>query len=69
MNNFTCRYLSDFTYEALKPFDKIAGELCDLESFVNSFDAEEDDIDGLRCDVSTCVHNIQGYIEEIRERF
>ena len=69
MNNFTCRYLSDFTDEALKPLDKIAGELSDLESFVNSFNTEEDDIDGLCCDVSTCINNIQGYIEEIRERF
>lgn len=69
MTNFQCRYLSDFTDGALKSLDYIEGELSDLESFVNSFDAEEDDIDELCCDVSTCVHNIQGYIEEIRERF
>lgn len=68
MNNFTCRYLSDFTDEALKPLNDIEYDLEAIESILNHQEAY-DEYEYLKSDIMANLIDIKKYIEEIRERF
>ena len=68
MNNFQCRYLSDFTDEALKPLNDIEYDLEAIESILNHQEAY-DEYEYLKSDIMANLIDIKKYIEEIRERF
>jgi hypothetical protein len=68
MNNFQCRYLSDFTDGALKPLDYIENNVDDVKSILNHREAY-DDYDYFKQDILNSVDGIIYYIKEIRRRF
>lgn len=68
MNNFTCRYLSDFTDEALKPLNDIEYNLEAIESILNHKEAYGE-YEYLKSDIIANLIDIKKYIEEIRKRF
>ena len=68
MNNFTCRYLSDFTDEALSPLDDIEYDLTGIESILNHKESY-DDYEYFKSDILVEIIDIRKYIKEIKVRF
>ena len=68
MTNFQCRYLSDFTDEALRPLCDIEYNLESIESILNNKEAY-DDYEYIKSDILANLIDIRKYIEEIKERF